>query len=194
MRIIDMLGKPCPIPVVEARRALEDENIDSILVKIDNEISLDNLQKMANSAGFAVSGIKKIDDTYEIVISKTNNLSAEIITKPRNGAMAVVIGSDAMGNGEAELGRILIKGFIYALSQLPQPPDTLIFLNSGAKLTAVGANTIDDLKALADKGAEILTCGTCINYYKLGQPSIGEIANMYDIVEKMSIADRVVNI
>lgn len=40
-----------------------------------------------------------------------------------------------MGNGDDELGKILIKGFIYALSQMETHPDTILFYNGGAKLT-----------------------------------------------------------
>ena len=109
--------------------------------------------------------------------------------------MAVLIGSDRMGQGAEELGKILIKGFIYSLSELPIPPKYVIFLNSGAYLTAKGANTLEDLKRLEEKGTEILTCGTCINYYELqDELAVGKIVNMYEITERLASANNILNI
>ena len=83
----------------------------------------------------------------------------------------VLVTSDSMGRGSEELGRLLIKGFIFSLGQLNPLPEAVIFLNGGAYLTTEGANTVGDLKALADRGTEIYTCGTCANYYKLAPAS-----------------------
>ncbi|MCL2146986.1 MAG: sulfurtransferase-like selenium metabolism protein YedF, partial [Synergistaceae bacterium] len=100
-----------------------------------------------------------------------------------------------MGDGAEELGKILIKGFIYSLTELPAPPEYVIFLNSGAFLTSDGSNTIDDLKKLENKGAKILTCGTCVNFYGLQDKlAIGTITNMYGITEIMVSTGAVINI
>jgi len=99
-----------------------------------------------------------------------------------------------MGGGAEELGKILIKGFLYALSELPEAPGSVIFFNSGARLTSGGANTVEDLKKLEAKGTEILTCGTCVDYYGLPAPAVGGTADMYAIAGKMANAAKVVNI
>ena len=100
-----------------------------------------------------------------------------------------------MGEGAEELGKILIKGFIYSLTELPAPPKYVIFFNSGAYLTSNKANTVDDLKSLSQKGTEILTCGTCINFYNLQDKlAVGSICNMYEIAEKMANAANIINI
>ena len=121
--------------------------------------------------------------------------SAALHSSSQHDGVSVVIGSSTMGDGVEELGKILIKGFIYSLTELPILPKHVIFLNSGAFLTSEGSNTIDDLKTLKGRGVEILTCGTCINYYKLNdKPAVGCIANMYEIAEKITAADNVINI
>ena len=100
-----------------------------------------------------------------------------------------------MGEGAEELGKILIKGFIYSLTELPTPPKFVIFFNSGAYLTSAESNTVDELKKLAEKGTEILTCGTCINYYKLQDKlAVGAITDMYGITERMASAGSIINI
>ena len=99
-----------------------------------------------------------------------------------------------MGEGSEELGGVLIKGFIYALSQQDNPPETMLFYNGGAKLTCDGSECLEDLKELKNRGVKILTCGTCLNYYELSDKlAVGEVTNMYDIAEKMAGASLIVS-
>ena len=56
-----------------------------------------------------------------------------------------------------------------------------------------GHKAMEDLKDLASRGVEILTCGTCLNFYGITEKlQVGSVSNMYDIVERMSSADRVI--
>ena len=130
--------------------------------------------------------MKKIDVTGKpcpIPVIETNAASYGPI---------VVISRDTMGEGAEELGKILIKSFIYSLTELPVPPRYVIFFNSGARLASCDSNTIDDLKKLEQKGTEILTCGTCVNYYGLqDKTAVGSIANMYGITEKIASAGNI---
>ena len=105
----------------------------------------------------------------------------------------VVISSDQMGTGEEELGKTLLKGFIYALSQQDDLPTTILFYNKGAFITCEESASIEDLKSLEAQGVEILTCGTCLNFYGLPEKlQVGEVTNMYVIAEKMTQADLIV--
>lgn len=105
----------------------------------------------------------------------------------------VVLSADHMGEGAEELGKILMKSFLYALTQQDELPDTILCYNGGAKLTCEGSESLEDLKDLAARGVEILTCGTCLNFYGITEKlQVGSVTNMYDIVERMSSADRVI--
>ena len=107
--------------------------------------------------------------------------------------IVVVISSNQMGSGEEELGKSLLKGFIYALSQQDTLPSTILFYNSGAYITSEESASIEDLKSLEAQGVEILTCGTCLNFYGLTDKlQVGEVTNMYVIAEKMTQADLIV--
>ena len=98
-----------------------------------------------------------------------------------------------MGRGSDELGRVLLKGFLYALAHQPELPQTILFYNGGAHLTVQGSDSLEDLQDMAARGVEILTCGTCLNHYGLTeQLAVGGVTNMYDIVEKLTHADLVV--
>ena len=87
-----------------------------------------------------------------------------------------------MGEGDEELGRILMKGFIFALTQQEHLPSAILFYNGGARLTCEDSASLEDLKNLASLGVEILTCGTCLNHYGLTDKlAVGDVTNMYVI-------------
>lgn len=98
-----------------------------------------------------------------------------------------------MGEGKEDLGKVLIKGFIFALTQLEELPKTILFYNGGAKITAEGSESLEDLKTLEAQGVEIMTCGTCLDYYGLKEKlQVGTVTNMYSIVETMNNADKII--
>jgi len=205
MKKIDVSGKPCPVPVIETRKALAEKDNDGVSVKVDNIAAVQNLEKMAHSYGYVFSYIENSNDSYEVMINKDGKSSPEpeavggesgiFQGGAQSNGLAVVVSRNTMGEGAEELGKILIKGFIYSLTELPTSPKFLIFLNSGAYLTSDGANTIEDIEKLEKMGTEILTCGTCINYYGLkDKPAVGAVTNMYGITERMASAGKVINI
>jgi len=204
MKIIDVLGKPCPIPVIESKKALINPDVEAVLVKVDNIVAVQNLEKMAQGYGYGFSYAEKAKDYFEAIISKDGKKPPEIKSErsvsefaqsSKGAGLVVVISRDTMGEGAMELGKVLIKGFIYSLTELPVPPRSVIFLNSGAHLTSLGANTIDDIKKLEQKGVEILTCGTCLNFFGIQDKlAAGTITNMYGITERMAGAANIINI
>lgn len=49
------------------------------------------------------------------------------------------------------------------------------------------------LKKMEAQGVEILTCGTCLNFYGLTDKlAVGSVTNMYTIVEKLAGAGKVI--
>ena len=105
----------------------------------------------------------------------------------------VVISSDKMGEGDEALGTLLMKGFVFALTQQDELPKTILFYNGGAKLTCENAPTLEDIKSLEAQGVEILTCGTCLNHYGLAEKlQVGGVTNMYVIAEKMLQASLII--
>ncbi len=142
----------------------------------------------------AASGVTRSAETGEEA-AKEAAAPEETVCMPdgRKQGTVVVISSRYMGSGNDELGAILMKSFIYALSQQEVLPETILFYNSGAYLTCEESPSLDDIKSLEAEGVEILTCGTCLNFYGLKEKlKVGEISNMYDIVEKMTQAGHIV--
>ena len=104
-----------------------------------------------------------------------------------------VIPSEFMGSGDDELGAVLMKGFVFALTQLDELPETVLMYNGGVKLACAGSSSLDDLRALAEAGVEIMSCGTCLNHYGLAERlEVGEATNMYVIVEKQANARGII--
>lgn len=205
-KIIDARGFTCPKPVIMAKKAMDEcKKGDVLQVAVDNEIAVENLRKLASSQEGEFSFEKTAEKHYEvkIVVTKEANAkkeeekeAAEIqVCDVRSGrkTTVVVLSSDKMGDGEPELGHILIKGFLYALTQLEELPDTVLLYNKGVWLSCEGSEVLEDLKALEQGGTEIFTCGTCLNYYGLGEKlAVGSVANMYHIVETQAKADRII--
>ena len=105
--------------------------------------------------------------------------------------MVVVISSREMGQGDPALGTLLMKGFIYALTQQDVLPETILLYNGGAFLSCEGSDNLEDLKTLEAQGVEILTCGTCLNHYGIGDRlRVGSVTNMYEIAEAADHSKR----
>jgi selenium metabolism protein YedF len=199
---VDAMGDACPIPVVKTKNAIKELNgSGQVEVLVDNEIAVQNLTKMAEQKGYGISSEKKEAGKYCVTFTigenqiqdKSEEAEAAVCYPDKRGKTVVVISSSAMGNGNDELGQILMKGFIYALSQQEVLPGTILFYNGGAKLTCEASPALEDLKSLEAQGVEILTCGTCLDFYGLKEKlSVGSVTNMYVIVEKMTQADKVI--
>ena len=202
MITVNAIGDACPIPVVKTRKAMETiKGSEVVETLVDNEIAVENLKKMAGQMGYQVKDQKLEEGKYNVQImvteaEKTEKIQANICDCRPTAASdkVVVIRSNVMGEGDPELGKVLIKGFIYALSQQEELPKTILFYNGGAYLTCEGSASLDDLKELEHRGVKILTCGTCLNFYGLSEKlKVGEVTNMYEIAETMSKASLIVS-
>ena len=191
--IIDCTGLNCPIPVINTKKALANIKEGTIEVIIDNEIAKVNIEKLVNNQNMKYD---VIDSEGKFIIKITKELSEEQKKAIKdNEKFTIVIGTDVMGQGSEELGRILIKGYIFALSESEVKPTDIIILNGGVKLTVEGSNVIESLRKLENEGIKIQVCGTCLEYYKVkDQLKVGEISNMYSIVETMNSSNKIINI
>ena len=198
MITVNAMGVNCPIPVIKTKKAMQAlTGPETIEVLVDNEIAVQNVTKMAASAGGQVSSEKLGDAEFKITIQMEGAVkeeSEEAACAPDSRSnMVVVVSSDRMGTGNDELGKVLIKGFIFAVTQLDSLPKTMLFYNGGATLTTEGSESLEDLKSLEAQGVEILTCGTCLDYYGLKDKlAVGSVTNMYSIVETMAKAGKII--
>lgn len=205
-KIVDARGLACPMPVVNAKKAAEGFQENGILtVLVDNEIAVQNLQRFASQKGFPSAGEKKGEKEYEVTIqvSMEGSVSAqepetereEINCAPdsRKKGLVVVLSANVMGSGDEKLGKTLMKSFIFALTKQDVLPETILCYNSGAYLTCEGSESLDDFRELEAEGVQIMTCGTCLDFYGIKEKlAVGVVTNMYDIVEKMENANSMI--
>lgn len=206
-KIVDARGLACPLPVVKAKEAVKSFREQGVLtVLVDNEIAVQNLQKFAAQKGMDAAGEKKADKEYEVTIqvppvskAATSVPAAEEDAEvescspdARKKGMLVVLSANVMGTGEEKLGKSLMKAFVFALTKQDILPETILCYNSGAYLTCEGSDSLEDFKALEAEGVNILTCGTCLDFYGIKDKlAVGTVTNMYDIVEKMEQAKTI---
>lgn len=199
MVVVNALGEQCPIPVVKATRALREMREPGTLeVLVDNETAVQNLLRMAAGHHLSAAMERRGEREYAVTVTVTSPVGDAPIEEPElccapGSDLVVAVDTDVMGRGSEDLGRVLMKGFLFAVSQLPTPPKTMLFYNGGARLTTEGSDSLADLQKLESQGVEILTCGTCLNHYGLTEKlAVGSVTNMYTIVEKLAEAGKVV--
>lgn len=193
---VDARALPCPQPVILTRKAMSESDVVTTIV--DNETAQRNVSRMAEKSGATVAAEERADGIYlHITADGTPQAGPEPepAGAPAGGPLVLVIPSEFMGRGEAELGHILIRGFFHTLGEVEPLPNTIVFFNSGVKLVVEGSPVIDDLVDLSQRGVEILACGTCLDYYEIkGQITVGLVSNMYAIAETILGAGKTVNL
>ena len=197
---VNAIGDACPLPVIKTMNALKElGGAGTVEVLVDNAVAVQNLTRLAENRGCTIRTEQVSGQEYRVTLTASGAVEqtgdeASFCTVPAaQKKVVVVISADHMGEGNDELGRILLKGFLFSLTQQETLPSTILFYNGGASVTCEGSASLDDLRELTKLGVEILTCGTCLNYYGLTDKlRVGEITNMYVIAEKQLQADLVI--
>ncbi len=186
---VNAVGEVCPKPVIMTKKALKEIESGVVEVSVDNQTSKENVEKMAKEMGHTFE-TREEGNVFVITITKAGE-KQEKSSEEEN--IVISIGSDKMGEGEDELGKILIKGFIYALTEAETLPKTVLLYNKGVLLASTFEDTVKDLKVLEERGVEILSCGTCANFYHVqDQIKVGTLTNMYTILERQMKAAKVI--
>ncbi len=192
--IIDARGLACPQPVLMTKKALEGMEEGSFTIVVDSAISKDNVVRFATSQG-CDTRVEEKDGEFHVHVVKggAENTPGEEVKEAPASNIAVYVHSDRMGQGDDALGRILIKGFLKTIKDVDPKPRRMIFVNSGIFLTTEGSEVIDALKELEEMGIEILSCGTCLDFFNRKDAlKVGLASNMFDITSALMEADKVV--
>ena len=138
------------------------KEIDKVKVLVDNEIAIENLTKFAGVRHYQIVTGDDGDGFYAIIAKE--GIDEELDFNEKSGDV-VVISSKTMGNNE-ELG---------------------IFLTTNE------GDILNDLKYLESQGVDIVSCGTCLDFFKRKELlQVGTVTNMYDIVERMEKAEKII--
>lgn len=191
-QVIDARGMACPIPVVNTKKILDAMPEGSVTTIVDNDAAMENLLTLAKGMGCEVDVQRKGSEYYIHITKKETGLDTE---EHATGNTVILVSAAEMGRGSAELGAILMKSFMFALVEGESLPGSILFINSGVNLTCENSPVLEHLMNLEKRGVEILSCGTCLDYFKLKEKlCVGQITNMYTILEKMNKSDKIISL
>lgn len=194
---LDLKGMQCPKPVLETQKAFKDESLTEFEVIVDNIAARENLKRLADSKGYKY---EVVEASGEIKITikreKGENIEQEefvavcdIESDISNSVL--MIKNEFLGDGNDELGKVLMKGFLYTVTETKPYPQKVVLLNSAVKLSTENEETVAHLKKLEEAGTKVYSCGTCLNYYNLAdQLKVGVVGNMYDVVESLNSTEN----
>jgi selenium metabolism protein YedF len=202
MRTVDTKGQKCPVPIIETKKALRaSQKGESFLVLTDNKTAFSNISRFLNDNKIKFSVLEKsgewifniTNETGENITTAAEDYCSEPIAHLEKGNYIIVLTSDKMGEGDEELGHLLISNFIKALKDLDRLPQKMVFYNKGVTLVTKNSPVIEHLKDLEKMGVELLLCATCVNHYSL-EASIGAgtLSNMYTIAATMASAGHII--
>lgn len=210
---IDARNLACPRPVVLALEALPKLAAgESLEVLVNDEVAPANLTRLAAEKDCEVATVDHGDHVSVMLTPRSSAAAADGVAGPVAAAAAagvcpapeaptpaqgsvVLVGTDSLGRGSEELGRKLLGGLIYAFAHQDPLPKAMVFFNGGARLTCEGSESLEDVRDLESKGCEILTCGTCLDFYGIrDQLGVGGVTNLYRIAEIMATEPNVVSL
>ena len=190
-REVDARGLPCPRPVVETKKALDEIETGTVTVLVDNPESRDNVARFAGSRGCQVE-VQEDNGVFRLTVVKETGSEAP---EEKESTIVVLITSDVFGTGDRRLGEILMKAFLNTLWDAETRPAKLLFMNSAVNLTTEDSEVLETLKLLEKEGVEVFSCGTCLEYYNLKEKlSVGSVTNMYDTVDSLLSADKIIKL
>jgi len=194
MKQIDCRNLQCPQPVIQVRKALQADPQSTIEVLLIDRVAQQNVKRLAESSGYQI----KEEQTAEgmcITLTPGQPVTRNIFSPNSGGSIILLCASDKMGEGDPELGQLLLKNFLMTLLETAETPETIYLVNSGVKLVCTGADTVEILQKLACRGIDIASCGLCLDFYKIKeQLQIGRITNMLEIAEAQLNAGRIIRL
>ncbi len=203
MKIVDTKGQACPAPLVATRRALKEAEEGSVMkILTDSQTSLNNISRFLRDNGIGFSVEKDGENSWSVeVVKNSDKPVAEVredscpVEVPHfsKGNFMVSFSSDLMGQGDDELGRLLMTSYIRSVKDLDLLPSCMVFYNRGVFLGTDDSPVANDLAELEAMGTELFFCATCVGFYKLeGKIKTGTMSNMYEISAKMAAAGNIV--
>ncbi len=198
MEILDFMGKVCPLPVMGTKKYVDaNPDCQHVDICVDNMAAVENVRRFLENHGFVVT-VNESDGRFVMSGEKSGTVrlpAGNLTDRAASSRILVMITSDRMGQGDDELGRALMRNFIFTLKEMGSDLWRILILNAGVKLAVEGSESLDDLCELERSGVIVMVCGTCLNHYGiLEKKRVGETTNMLDIVTGLHLADKVINI
>ena len=193
--MVDARGLACPQPVMAARKALAETQAAEVTVLVDGDAPAENVARMARHMGCDVA----LEDRGGHIAVRLSREAGQGGGEAQAGCgcggrnVAVFLASATIGHGDDDLGRLLMIAFVKTLKGLATRPASILLMNGGVKLAAEGSEVVEALRELEAEGAELLACGTCLDFFHLKEKlAVGKVSNMFEIASRLTAADHVV--
>jgi selenium metabolism protein YedF len=194
MKTIDCRGQQCPQPVIQTRKLMLEEPGSILEVLVDDQACQDNVSRLATTMGYSIK-VEKSGAATRLELSPGKKPEQKGSTVSATGPRIIFIGSDQMGSGDPELGRILMKNFIFTLTEADLVPDAIYLVNSGVRLTISGSEVLEPFEELANRGVDIASCGLCLEFFDAKDAlAVGRISNMLELVNALEGAGNIIRL
>ena len=193
-RTVDARGQACPQPVILTRKALAEGGFDLLEVIVDDASSQENVVRFAQYAKCEIAGVEEEGTVSRILIrpgaAASGTPAARVFAAPEPVPAPAALGPDTtvfissagIGTGDEQLAALLMRAFLYTLTEAEAAPARIILMNGGVRLAVEGSEALVNLRRLTDRGVDILACGTCLEFYQLNDAlAVGRVSNMYEI-------------
>ncbi len=195
VREINNRGLACPQPVINTKRALEEMEQGTVVSVVDNQVARENVTRFAENAGCKINVEEKNGEFY-ITITKGEGTGPVTVVpaKCETAPTVYLIGSNTFGSGAEDLGETLMVSFFNSLLEKPAPR-VIMLVNSGVRLSVQQSRVLEQITKLAEQGTEVISCGTCLDYYKLkDQLAVGRVTNMLEILDNLTTGGTVITL
>ncbi|OPY06059.1 MAG: SirA-like protein [Syntrophorhabdus sp. PtaB.Bin184] len=191
MERIDLKGKTCPVPVIETKKLIESRQVDEVEVIVDNPTASENVRRFLGSRGYATTVLQE-GNVYRVEGCLQEG-GAAVEQSGTQKKVLVYVDTETMGRGDDGLGRVLMRSFLNTLKELEVRPWRIVFVNGGVRNVVADSEYLDILKETEALGVEIVSCGTCLDYFHLKDSvAVGRTSNMFEILTSFSEATNVI--
>jgi selenium metabolism protein YedF len=194
METLDCRGQQCPQPVIQTRKLMLAQPVSVLKILVDDDVSRDNVARLAKSLGYTAN-VNQTETAIELSLTPGEAPQKAAVGAAKPGPTVIFIASDEMGRGDAKLGQILMKNFIFTLIESDTTPDAIYFVNNGVKLTIGASDVIEPLAELANRGVDIASCGLCLEFFNVKETlAVGRISNMLELVNALEGAGNIIRL
>ena len=197
--VLDCQGRACPQPVILTKKAL-DQRPPQLTVIVDNAAAKENVAKFAAASGYGVN-IEPAGGVFRLHLLALGSAPAALpadaavpATSSESGPV-FLISRSTLGQGDDQLGAILMKSFFVSLQELQPAPRAILLLNGGVHLAVEGSPVLAGLQELSRRGVNVMVCGTCLDFFQLKDKlAVGSVTNMYSILTELTGASRAITL
>ncbi|WP_169764548.1 sulfurtransferase-like selenium metabolism protein YedF [Campylobacter mucosalis] len=195
MQRLDCRNLECPEPVIRTKNALNElKDAQKLEILVNSQAPRENISRFLNSQNqnFSIKDLPNGETLFEVsksgVLAEVNTDDFVCNTLSKK---VIFLNEDRTGSGEVGVG--LLAKFLGAFLQVENKPYAVLLVNNAVRLSTDRAQpafkALKDLEAL---GVKILSCGSCLEAYKLvDKLGVGEMTNAFEIADILSKYDEI---